>query len=73
MRPVGRSRSGEWLYGTAKVGLAPDARAVSVGLAHERALGRRALLALGWRHTLDAGHVRGREETWYGARFEVDC
>ena len=72
VRPVGRSRSGGRLYGTAKVGLAPDARAVSVGLAHERALGGHSRLALGWRHTLDAGHVRGREETWYGAKFRVD-
>lgn len=72
VRPVGRSRSGEWLYGTAKVGLAPDARAVSLGLAHERKIGGGTRLGLGWRYTHDAGHVRGRDETWVGARLGVE-
>ena len=70
-RPVGRDRlSGRWQYGTHKFGLRPEARALTLGLHHERdfAGGR---VALGAAHTLDAGHVAGREESSIGARYRL--
>ncbi len=70
-RPVGRDRlSGRWQYGTHKFGLRPEARALTLGLHHERdfAGGR---IAIGAAHTLDAGHVAGREESSIGARYRL--
>ena len=67
--PIGRDRySGEWRYTRHRVGLAPDARALTFGLHHERdAMGGR--VALGATHTVNAGHIEGREETTIGARY----
>ena len=70
-RPVGRTRGGDRVYRDLKVGLRPDARALTFGLRHERPVGRNARLAVGASHTVDAGHVRGEEETWIGARYRL--
>ena len=67
-RPVGRTRDGEWIYDTHKVGLRPQARALTLGLHHERPLGQ-GRIALGFNHTVDAGHVPGEEESSIGARY----
>ena len=68
-RPVGRTRSGDWVYRDLEVGLRPEARALAFGLHHERPFGKNGRLAVGASHTVDAGHVPGQEETWLGARY----
>ncbi len=70
-RPIGRDRvTGDWQYDTHRVGLRPDARALTLGLHHERDLGA-GRIALGGSHTVDAGHVAGREENTIGARYRL--
>ena len=67
-RPVGRTRDGDWVYRDLEVGLRPHARAFTLGAHHERPLAQ-GRIAFGASHTLDAGHVRGEEESWIGARY----
>ena len=69
-RPVGRTRDGDWVYRTLEVGLRPEARALALGLRHERPLGR-GRIVFGASHTVDAGHVPGEEETSLGARYRL--
>ena len=69
-RPVGRTRDGDWVYRTLEVGLRPEARALELGLRHERPLGR-GRIVFGVSHTVDAGHVPGEEETSLGARYRL--
>ncbi len=71
-RPVGRRLDGTWVQEDLKLPLEPDARALSLGLGHERSFGKKARLSVQWERSFDAGHVRGADRTWLGAKLRVD-
>ena len=71
-RPVGRRLDGTWVQEDLKLPLEPDARALSLGLGHERSFGRKARLSVQWERSFDAGHVRGADRTWLGAKLRVE-
>ena len=71
-RPVGRTLDGDWTYETLRLSTEPSARALAVGVAHERAVSDQARLVVGYEHTFDAGHVAGARDSWVGARFRLD-
>ena len=67
----GLMENGRRLYDVYRVPLRPDAREIRVSLRHEReALGGNIAVEAG--HSMNAGHVPGREETSVGLAYQMN-
>ncbi len=63
-----RTLNGDYLYTTHSFSLVPDARALHLGLQHERLLPV-GEIAFSLNYALNAQHVKGQQDAWIGAGY----